>query len=76
MARTVRDRMLDRDVATVEAITAAEGSTKAVACLSAEFLTGPHLGNADRAVQDMLRLYSMRGKRGDGFHDRVESARN
>jgi glycogen phosphorylase len=45
LAYTVRDRMLDRYVATVEAITAAESSTKVVAYLSAEFLTGPHLGN-------------------------------
>jgi len=45
LAYTVRDRMLDRYIATVEAITAAESSTKVVAYLSAEFLTGPHLGN-------------------------------
>ncbi|HKF69064.1 MAG TPA: glycogen/starch/alpha-glucan phosphorylase, partial [Vicinamibacterales bacterium] len=37
--------MLDRYIATVEAITAAESSTKVVGYLSAEFLTGPHLGN-------------------------------
>jgi starch phosphorylase len=45
LAYTVRDRMLDRYIATVEAITAAESSTKVVAYLSAEFLTGPQLGN-------------------------------
>jgi len=45
LAHTVRDRMLDRYIATVEAITSAESSTKVVAYLSAEFLTGPHLGN-------------------------------
>lgn len=45
LAYAVRDRMLDRYVATVEAITAADTRTKVVAYLSAEFLTGPHLGN-------------------------------
>ncbi|HEY7441719.1 MAG TPA: glycogen/starch/alpha-glucan phosphorylase, partial [Vicinamibacterales bacterium] len=44
LAYTARDRMLDRYIATVEAITSAP-STKVVAYLSAEFLTGPHLGN-------------------------------
>jgi hypothetical protein len=40
--------MLDRNSfykARVEAITAAESSTKVVAYLSAEFPIGPHLGN-------------------------------
>jgi glycogen phosphorylase len=46
LAYTVRDRMLDRYIKTVEAITAANTSVKAVAYLSAEFLTGPHLGNS------------------------------
>jgi starch phosphorylase len=46
LAYTVRDRMLDRYVKTVEAITGANASVKAVAYLSAEFLTGPHLGNS------------------------------
>jgi starch phosphorylase len=44
LAYTVRDRMLDRYITTVDAITAANTS-KVVAYLSAEFLTGPHLGN-------------------------------
>ena len=46
LAYTVRDRMLDRYIATVETITGARASTKVVAYLSAEFLTGPHLGNS------------------------------
>src|SRR5215510_13907907 len=46
LAYTVRDRMLDRFMATVNTITAANVSAKVVAYLSAEFLTGPHLGNA------------------------------
>ena len=45
LARTVRDRMLDRYVATVDAITGGDPNAKVVAYLSAEFLTGPHLGN-------------------------------
>ena len=44
LAYTIRDRMLDRYIATVEAVTAATRA-KIVAYLSAEFLTGPHLGN-------------------------------
>jgi glycogen phosphorylase len=46
LAYTVRDRMLDRYIKTVEAITRANTAVKAVAYLSAEFLTGPHLGNS------------------------------
>jgi starch phosphorylase len=46
LAYTVRDRMLQRYIKTVEAITAAKTSAKVVAYLSAEFLTGPHLGNS------------------------------
>jgi starch phosphorylase len=46
LAYTVRDRMLHRYIKTVEAITAAKTSAKVVAYLSAEFLTGPHLGNS------------------------------
>jgi starch phosphorylase len=45
LAYTVRDRLLDHYISTIEAITSAE-KTKAVAYLSAEFLTGPHLGNS------------------------------
>jgi starch phosphorylase len=45
LAYTIRDRMLDRYISTVEAVTAASTS-KVVAYLSAEFLTGPHLGNS------------------------------
>ncbi|HVO22210.1 MAG TPA: glycogen/starch/alpha-glucan phosphorylase [Candidatus Margulisiibacteriota bacterium] len=46
LAYTVRDRMLHRYVETVEAITSANTRAKVVAYLSAEFLTGPHLGNS------------------------------
>ena len=45
LAYTVRDRMLDRYIRTVEAIAAPQAATKVVGYLSAEFLTGPHLGN-------------------------------
>ena len=45
LAYTIRDRMLDRYIQTLEAIVAAK-SVKVVAYLSAEFLTGPHLGNS------------------------------
>ena len=43
LAYTVRDRMLDRFIRSTEAL---RKSTRAVCYLSAEFLTGPHLGNA------------------------------
>ncbi|HEX5107255.1 MAG TPA: glycogen/starch/alpha-glucan phosphorylase [Vicinamibacterales bacterium] len=45
LAWTVRDRMLHRYVATVDATTGGHPTAKIVAYLSAEFLTGPHLGN-------------------------------
>jgi starch phosphorylase len=45
LAYTVRDRMMDRYIATVETI-AGNNTAKVVAYLSAEFLTGPHLGNS------------------------------
>jgi starch phosphorylase len=45
LAFAVRDRMLDRYIATVDATTAADSSAKLVGYLSAEFLTGPHLGS-------------------------------
>jgi len=45
LAYTVRDRMLDQYMATVNAITSRDTGTKVVAYLSAEFLVGPHLGN-------------------------------
>jgi glycogen phosphorylase len=45
LAYAVRARMLDHYIATVNAITGAN-TTKVVAYLSAEFLTGPHLGNS------------------------------
>jgi starch phosphorylase len=46
LAYTVRDRMLDGYIQTAEAIVAPGTSHKVVAYLSAEFLTGPHLGNS------------------------------
>jgi glycogen phosphorylase len=45
LAYTVRDRMMERYVATLESIARTNTDAKAVAYLSAEFLTGPHLGN-------------------------------
>jgi starch phosphorylase len=45
LAYTVRDRMLNRYIQMIEAIIDAK-TAKAVAYLSAEFLTGPHLGNS------------------------------
>ncbi|WFU75574.1 glycogen/starch/alpha-glucan phosphorylase [Bradyrhizobium sp. CB2312] len=45
LAYTVRDRMMERYVATVGSIAEETTDVKAVAYLSAEFLTGPHLGN-------------------------------
>ena len=45
LAYTVRDRMMERYVATVGSIAEVNTDAKAVAYLSAEFLTGPHLGN-------------------------------
>jgi starch phosphorylase len=45
LAYAVRKRMLDGYIATVEQVSAPDTSTKIVAYLSAEFLTGPHLGN-------------------------------
>ena len=46
LAYTVRDRMLDRYLRTVEAIASPNAATKVVGYFSAEFLTGPHLGNS------------------------------
>jgi hypothetical protein len=46
LAYTVRDRMLDRYIETLGALVEAQKPIKAVAYLSAEFLTGPHLGNS------------------------------
>jgi starch phosphorylase len=45
LAYTVRDRMMERYVTTLESIARTNTAAKAVAYLSAEFLTGPHLGN-------------------------------
>ena len=45
LAHAVRDRMLDRLIAAIETL-ADRTDVKVVAYLSAEFLMGPHLGNA------------------------------
>jgi starch phosphorylase len=45
LAYTVRDRALDGYIATLEPMTVAGHTVKVVAYFSAEFLTGPHLGN-------------------------------
>jgi starch phosphorylase len=45
LAYTVRDRMMHRYISTVESIAGTNTDAKVVAYLSAEFLTGPHLGN-------------------------------
>jgi starch phosphorylase len=44
LAYTIRDRLLDRFIATVN--TLMRSDTRVVSYLSAEFLVGPHLGNA------------------------------
>ena len=59
LAYTVRDRMLDRYIATFESITETNTDAKVVAYLSAEFLTGPHLGNSLDQSRDL-------GSRGAG----------
>src|SRR5215471_17123634 len=46
LAYTVRERLLDHYVRTMTAIADATTPIRTVAYLSAEFLTGPHLGNA------------------------------
>ena len=45
LAHTIRSRMMERYIATLTAMSRARSKTKVVAYLSAEFLTGPHLGN-------------------------------
>ena len=45
LAYTVRDRVLERYITGLEPMTDADHAGKIVAYLSAEFLTGPHLGN-------------------------------
>ena len=46
LAHTVRDRLINRCLTTIEAISEGNTTTKIVAYLSAEFLPGPHLGNS------------------------------
>jgi starch phosphorylase len=45
LAYTIRNRVLDHYISTLDVITGADAKAKVVAYLSAEFLTGPHLGN-------------------------------
>jgi starch phosphorylase len=45
-AYTVRSRVLDHYIATLDAITGGHATAKIVAYFSAEFLVGPHLGNS------------------------------
>src|SRR5262245_3520094 len=45
LAFTVRDRMMSRFIATARTVMEPASNAKWVAYLSAEFLTGPHLGN-------------------------------
>ena len=45
LAYTVRDRMIDRYIRSLEPMTDVRSGHKVVAYLSAEFLVGPHLGN-------------------------------
>src|SRR6476469_1879767 len=63
LAYTVRDRMIDRYISTLETMTDVHSGTKVVAYLSAEFLVGPHLGNGlislgiwDEAEQALARF--------------------
>src|SRR5690349_8132424 len=46
LAYTVRDRVIHRFITSVESLMRANQPLKGVAYLSAEFLTGPHLGNS------------------------------
>ena len=80
LAYTVRDRMLDRYMATVNAIASRDTTAKVVAYLSAEFLMGPHLGNglinlglwqaaqeaASRVGQDLSQLLEQEEEPGLG----------
>ena len=60
LALAVRERMLDRYMETLHTVTAPQSHQKTVSYLSAEFLTGPHLGNnllclgMEGAAQDAL----------------------
>ena len=45
LAYTVRDRMIDRYIATVDAIAGANTTPRSLRIFQREFLTGPHLGN-------------------------------
>jgi starch phosphorylase len=46
LAYTVRDRLIDRYLTNIDALSTTESAVRGVAYLSAEFLTGPHLGNS------------------------------
>jgi starch phosphorylase len=64
--------MLGRYVKTVEAITRANISAKAVAYLSAEFLTGPHLGNSLINLGIWEETEEAVAKVGQKLHDLLE----
>jgi starch phosphorylase len=57
LAHTVRDRLLDRYIETVRDIASGRCTGKIVSYLSAEFLTGPHLGNGllNLGIRDEVR---------------------
>jgi glycogen phosphorylase len=46
LAYAVRDRLMDRYIATADGLSSPDSTVKVVAYLSAEFLPGPHLGNS------------------------------
>jgi glycogen phosphorylase len=46
LAYAVRDRLMDRYIATANVLSSPDSQAKVVAYLSAEFLPGPHLGNS------------------------------
>jgi starch phosphorylase len=72
VAHTVRDRLVDRYIKTVDATTAAHVAPKVVAYLSAEFLTGPHLGNSLIALDIWDAARDALGDLGQDLQDILE----
>lgn len=72
LAYTVRDRMLHGFIKTLEAITGTYTSAKVVAYLSAEFLTGPHLGNSLINLGIWQATEKAVSKLGQSLHDLLE----
>ena len=64
LAYTVRDRLLDRYITTLETHRRDASTVKVVAYLSAEFLTGPHLGNSliNLGIWDAARAGGVQGR--------------